>query len=52
MAEAPEIEAPEQIARYEQLAGRNLIYIPPMSAMFFGAVHPGTKAFVNWIRYA
>ena len=44
-------DSPEQEARFKQLAGKNVIYIPPMSAMFFGAVHPSTKAFVNWVRY-
>jgi hypothetical protein len=44
------IESPEQIARFKQMNGKNLIYIPPMSAMFFGSVHPSTKAFVQWMR--
>lgn len=38
-------------ASVKQMAGKNLIYIPPMAAMFFGSVHPSTKAFVMWMKY-
>eukprot|EP01134_Creolimax_fragrantissima_P002163 CFRG2163T1 len=39
-----------QSARFNAMLGMTLLYIPPMTAMFPGKVHPSTKALVMWIK--